>query len=136
VGEYWEMRAERPFSRRQWMSSLFLGAAGVRIAQPQQECTPPPSSDTFSGVIGRTAAESKPAPLEPAPKARPGSPNIIYILLDDTGLSDLHCYGSEVATPHIDALAAGGLLYNNFHSKAIRPLAPHCSLGVTAMRWA
>ena len=53
------------------------------------------------------------------PKARAGSPNIVYILLDDTGFSDLHCYGSEVATPHMDALAAGGLQYNNFHCKAI-----------------
>jgi arylsulfatase A-like enzyme len=64
------------------------------------------------------AADSKPSPLTPeqAPK---GSPNVIYIVLDDTGFSDLYCFGSEIATPNIDALAAGGLLYNSFRSKAV-----------------
>ena len=41
-------------------------------------------------------------------------PNIIYIILDDMGYSDLGCYGSEVKTPNVDKLAANGLLYNNF----------------------
>jgi arylsulfatase len=74
--------------------------------------------NTFAGVIGRTAADSRPSPLQAA-QPRPGSPNIIYIVLDDTGFSDLHCYGSEIATPNIDALAARGLFYNQFHSKAV-----------------
>lgn len=108
------VKKEKLRSRREWM--LLLGA-GASLAQGQQPCSTVPAS-TFSGVIGRTAADSKPAPLETA-RARPGSPNIVYILLDDTGFSDLHCYGSEIATPHMDALAASGLLYNNFHSKAI-----------------
>lgn len=69
-------------------------------------------------MIGRTAADSKPSPL-PVAQARAGGPNIIYIVLDDTGFSDLYCYGSEIATPNIDGLAAGGLFYNNFHSKAL-----------------
>lgn len=72
----------------------------------------------FRGQIGRTAAESKAAPLD-ATVLPANSPNVIYIVLDDTGFADLRCYGSEIATPHIDALAAGGLLYNNFHTKAI-----------------
>lgn len=75
-------------------------------------------AERFAGTIGRTAAESKPARLE-VRAAKVDSPNIVYILLDDTGFADLHCYGSEIATPHMDALAAGGLLYNNFHTKAI-----------------
>lgn len=40
--------------------------------------------------------------------------NVIYIVLDDVGFSDLGCYGSEIETPHIDTLAANGLRYNNF----------------------
>lgn len=40
--------------------------------------------------------------------------NIIYIVLDDMGFSDLGCFGAEVRTPNIDALAADGLIYNNF----------------------
>lgn len=40
--------------------------------------------------------------------------NVVYIVLDDMGYSDLGCFGSEVQTPNIDAMAADGLLYNNF----------------------
>ncbi|MBK7928485.1 MAG: arylsulfatase [Bryobacterales bacterium] len=111
------MPSSSPLSRRQWLNSLSLGLASASAARPQQGCAVTPAN-TFAGVIGRTAADSKPAPLD-AGNARSGSPNILYILLDDTGFSDLHCFGSEAATPNIDALAAAGLLYNNFHSKAI-----------------
>jgi arylsulfatase A-like enzyme len=40
-------------------------------------------------------------------------------VLDDEGFSDIGCFGSEIATPHMDALAAGGLRYNNFHVTAM-----------------
>ena len=45
-------------------------------------------------------------------------PNIIYILADDMGFSDLGCYGSEIATPNLDALAAGGLRFTQFYNTA------------------
>lgn len=100
------------------MGAALLGAAGSQMAEGQQACSATTPSSGFSGVIGRTAADSKPGPLQ-IDHARSGSPNIIYIVLDDTGFSDLHCYGSEASTPNIDALAAGGIHYNNFHCKAI-----------------
>ena len=40
--------------------------------------------------------------------------NLIYIVLDDMGFSDLGCFGAEIATPNLDALAADGIVYNNF----------------------
>ncbi|WP_066050996.1 arylsulfatase [Robertmurraya korlensis] len=43
-------------------------------------------------------------------------PNIIYIVLDDIGFSDIGAYGSEIKTPNIDQLAADGLRYNNFNA--------------------
>jgi arylsulfatase len=43
-------------------------------------------------------------------------PNIIVILADDMGFSDIGCYGSEVPTPNLDALAADGLKFTNFHN--------------------
>lgn len=43
-------------------------------------------------------------------------PDILIVLLDDLGFSDLGCYGSEIETPTIDALAERGLRYVNFHS--------------------
>lgn len=61
---------------------------------------------------GRTAADS--TPWWPAPPA-PGRPNILTVVLDDTGWSDFGCYGSEIRTPTIDALAANGLRFTNFH---------------------
>lgn len=44
-------------------------------------------------------------------------PNIIYILADDLGYGDLGCYGQEkIETPHIDALAASGMLFTQYYS--------------------
>jgi arylsulfatase len=45
-------------------------------------------------------------------------PNIVVILADDMGFSDLGCYGSEIATPHIDKLAAGGVRFTQFYNNA------------------
>ena len=45
-------------------------------------------------------------------------PNIILIMVDDMGYSDLGCYGGEVQTPHIDALDKNGLRYTQFYNTA------------------
>jgi arylsulfatase len=45
-------------------------------------------------------------------------PNILFILADDLGYSDLGCYGGEIATPNLDALAAGGLRFTQFYNTA------------------
>lgn len=45
-------------------------------------------------------------------------PNIVLIMVDDLGFSDFGCYGSEIQTPHIDALAAEGLRLNQFYNTA------------------
>jgi arylsulfatase A-like enzyme len=69
--------------------------------------------DGFGGVIGKTHADSTPWWRAPT-KAPEGAPNIVVILLDDLGFSDLGCFGSEIATPNIDRLATGGLRFNNY----------------------
>ncbi|SHI90237.1 arylsulfatase [Dethiosulfatibacter aminovorans DSM 17477] len=43
------------------------------------------------------------------------NPNIVYLVIDDMGFSDLGCYGSEIKTPNIDELAESGIRYNNFN---------------------
>jgi arylsulfatase A-like enzyme len=45
-------------------------------------------------------------------------PNVIIILSDDMGWSDLGCYGGEIATPNLDALAAGGVRFTQFYNTA------------------
>ncbi len=74
----------------------------------------------FEGRIGRTHAESE--PWWPT-RAHPGddAPNVVVILLDDLGFSHLGCFGSDIDTPNMDRLAAGGLRYSNFH------VTPVCS---------
>ena len=76
------------------------------------------SGTTFPGRIGRTTDESSPAWPQPV-RAVPGSPNVLFIVMDDTGFGQLGCYGGPIATPHIDALAAGGLRYNRMHTTAL-----------------
>ena len=45
-------------------------------------------------------------------------PNILIILADDVGYSDLGCFGSEISTPNLDALAAGGVRFTQFYNTA------------------
>ncbi len=56
-------------------------------------------------------------PDRPPPK--PGAPNVVVIVLDDLGFAQLGCFGSDIATPNIDGLAADGLRYNRFHVTAM-----------------
>jgi len=55
------------------------------------------------GVVGTQAA---------------GRPNIVLIMADDLGFADLGCYGSEIRTPNLDALAAKGLRFSQFYNTA------------------
>ena len=48
-----------------------------------------------------------------APAAQP---NIVVILVDDMGFADLGCYGSEIPTPNLDALAKNGLRFTQFYN--------------------
>lgn len=45
-------------------------------------------------------------------------PNIVLIVADDMGFSDLGCYGGEIETPRLDALAAGGVRFSQFYNSA------------------
>ncbi|CUS03289.2 Arylsulfatase A family protein [Candidatus Promineifilum breve] len=81
----------------------------------------------FPGVIGRTADVSSPAWPMPN-RAREGAPNVLYIVLDDTGFGQLGCYGSPIRTPNLDALAGDGLVYNNMHTTALCSPSRSCML--------
>ena len=73
--------------------SLFAGSDGSGAVTPSAVTLPPPAAAT--------------APL--------GAPNIVILLADDWGFSDVGAFGGEMATPNIDALAANGVRFANFH---------------------
>jgi len=74
----------------------------------------------FDGTIGRTVKESTPV-FETYAHPGENAPNVILILLDDTGFAQFGCFGSDIDTPNIDALAKNGLQFTNFH------VTPLCS---------
>jgi len=50
--------------------------------------------------------------------ADPAPPNVVVMMVDDLGFSDLGCYGSEIETPNLDALARNGARFSQFYSTA------------------
>ena len=73
----------------------------------------------FKGKIARSYKDSKEWWPQSYKKAPEGVPNVLLILLDDTGFAQLGSYGGQIETPNLDALAEGGLRYNNFHTTAL-----------------
>jgi arylsulfatase A-like enzyme len=76
----------------------------------------------FPGTALLLLALLAPAGVRAAESARAadraGRPDIVLILADDLGFSDIGCYGSEIATPNLDRLAAGGLRFTQFYNTA------------------
>jgi arylsulfatase A-like enzyme len=64
--------------------------------------------------MSESAARFVPYPRPPA-----GAPNVVVLVWDDIGFAQLGCFGSAIATPNMDRLAAGGLRYNRFHVTSI-----------------
>ena len=69
-------------------------------------------------AVALAAAGALPSALAAEPPLRP---NVVMVVADDVGFSDFGAYGSEIRTPHIDALAANGVRFSNFH------VSPMCS---------
>ncbi|MCK8677653.1 arylsulfatase [Streptomyces lichenis] len=71
--------------------------------------------DGFQGSVGRTFADSRPAwPAER--RAADGAPNIVVVLVDDMGYSDIGPFGAEIATPVLDSVAESGVRLTNYHT--------------------
>ena len=67
-----------------------------------------------AGALGLAAVS--PLALNRAWAAKAGKPNILLILADDMGYSDAECYGGDIRTPNLSALAAGGLRFTQHYS--------------------
>ena len=72
----------------------------------------------FGGTIGDDWRTSEPwwPPVATPPD---GAPNVVLVVLDDVGFAQLGCYGSDIDTPVIDGVAAGGIRLTNFHTTAL-----------------
>jgi len=95
---------------------------GLRSTFPREQFPPAGSAEPyagFDGVVSERFATSQPW-WPPRPDAE-GRPNVVVILVDDVGYSDLGCFGSEIDTPNIDALADQGVRLTNFN------VTPLCS---------
>ncbi|MGO1912227.1 MAG: sulfatase-like hydrolase/transferase, partial [Corynebacterium sp.] len=69
----------------------------------------------FDGRVGRTLSDSEPSwPAEN--RAAPGAPNVVVVLVDDMGYSDIGPFGSEIPTPNLDRLADEGRVLTNYHT--------------------
>jgi arylsulfatase len=111
-------------------SLLIGGAAGAGVAgaaavgaravekRARQFVTPKAVREGEAPEIAQSFADSRPMDLS-AKRWPEGAPNIVTIILDDVGFADLGCFGSEIPTTAIDALAAAGLRYANFRTTAM-----------------
>ena len=75
-----------------------------------------PLHTALSFLMSMVATIALAAAKAPAPR-----PNFVVMLVDDMGWADIGCYGSEIPTPRLDALAAGGLRFTQFYN------TPRCS---------
>ena len=82
------------YTRRDFLKAIGVGAASVML---------PGCDNGFSLLEG---------------KASGARPNIVLIMADDMGFSDIGCYGGEISTPNLDRLAAGGLRFTQFYNAA------------------
>jgi len=74
----------------------------------------------FKGVVNVDVTQSVPdwGPYT-QPIAPEGTPNLLYIVLDDVGYSAMEPFGGMIETPNINRIAERGLLYTNFHTTAL-----------------
>ena len=70
-----------------------------------------------AGAAGLAAASALPG-VARSWNRRPDRPNIVLIMADDMGFSDVGCYGGEIDTPHIDRLAGDGMRFSQFYNTA------------------
>ena len=80
------------YTRRNFIKAMSLGTAAFAVA----------------GAVRAFGSQAE----------RRGRPNIVLIMADDMGYSDIGCYSGEIRTPNLNALAAGGLRFTQFYNTA------------------
>jgi arylsulfatase A-like enzyme len=98
---------------------LALAVAAPALARPPMADSLPLPEPGFAGKVGQTFRESDPPTPRGAVQAPAGAPNILVILLDDSGFGQYAAFGGAIPSPAIDELAREGLRYNRFHTAGI-----------------
>jgi len=76
------------------------------------------SASATAGILALPLASSLAAPLAAQQSPQTARPNIVVILADDMGYSDIGCFGGEIATPNIDRLRQSGVAFTQFYNQA------------------
>ncbi|MDN7247058.1 arylsulfatase [Planococcus shenhongbingii] len=108
----WKVLSSSPFQKLTIFASSLALLSGCALKNPLETEVKAESSKQPSHQSKTENSENK---------ADAEKPNFIYIVLDDSGFSDLATFGSEIQTPNLDHLAENGIRYNNFH------VTPVCS---------
>lgn len=106
--------------------ALWLATA-ARAEESPGNAPPAPGTPTvlprpdfhFPGSVGRTILDSDPPQFPQPVQAPPGAPNVVLILLDDTGFGQYATFGGGIPSPTIQRIADEGLRYNRFHTTAL-----------------
>jgi arylsulfatase A-like enzyme len=100
------------------MTGALVFASPVFVADSSAQEALPRPDPKFKGIIGQTYKDSTPDKI-PLVKAPAGAPNVLLILIDDSGFGQWSAFGGQVPTPNLDRLAQEGLSYTRFHTTAL-----------------
>lgn len=92
------------------LAAGLLWCAGLALAQPLPQTLPQTHTQPHTQPQTQTLTQAQ------TPGAR--RPNLVILLADDWGFTDVGAFGGEMATPHLDALARRGMRFSNFHVAA------------------
>ena len=96
----------------------FVSSTALAQKKTAAEVLPKPEQAFGDAKIGRTYKDSKPGTMGLS-KAPAGAPNVLIILIDDSGFGQWSTFGGQVPTPNLDRLAKMGLRYTRFHTTAL-----------------
>jgi len=99
-------------------TAAYYGFGGT-VAAPTGSTTPTSTAST-PWWPAPVAQDTPPVANPPAANSAPsGAPNIVVVLADDLGYSDLGSFGSEISTPNLDKLASNGLRFRNYTTHSL-----------------
>lgn len=100
-------------------AALLASSIGVAAAQEELDRTVLPIAEPQPPTYQELDARNAKAPARFQVKAPEGAPNVVIVLIDDIGFGGTSPFGGPIQTPTLDALANGGLRFNNFHTTAL-----------------